>query len=123
MDGGALYDHLVARAGNHAYDGVAEIDHGDHGALEDRAARFLAWFERLFLQPPPGGDDAWTPPRLEYQFAASAPEPDGAEKVYTAEEYYTGAARLVQPRRRAPARSPRFPARRRPGSLQTRHAR
>ena len=90
MDGGALHDHLVARAGNHSYDGVAEIDHGDHGALEDREARFLAWFERLFLQPPPSGDDAWVPPRLEYQFAASAPEPDGSEKVYTAEEYYTG---------------------------------
>jgi hypothetical protein len=88
MDGGALYEHL--RAGGHSYDGVAGINPGDHAALEDREARFLAWFERLFLQPPPSGDDAWIPPRLEYQFAVSAPEPDGAEKVYVAEEYGQG---------------------------------
>ena len=77
-------------AGNHSYDGVAGIDPNDHAALEDREARFLAWFERLFLQPPPSGDDAWLPSRLEYQFAVSAPEPDGAEKVYVAEEYADG---------------------------------
>jgi hypothetical protein len=88
MDGGALLAHL-ATAGNHSYDGVADIDPGDLKALENREGRFLAWFERLLLQPP-GGDDAWVPPRLEYQFAISAPEPDGTEKVYTAEEYYTG---------------------------------
>ncbi|MGH2451359.1 MAG: hypothetical protein ACRDGE_08840 [Candidatus Limnocylindria bacterium] len=90
MDGGALYEHLVVATGNHSYDGVAGIDPADHDALEDREARFLAWVDRLFLQPPPSGDDAWIPPRLEYQFAVSAPEPDGAEKVYAAEEYYQG---------------------------------
>ena len=74
------------------------------------ATRFLAWFERLLLQPPPSGDDAWIPPRLEYQFAASAPEPDGTEKVYVADEYYQG--RLdwysldVDAGRRARRRSP-----------------
>jgi hypothetical protein len=40
------------------------------------------------MQPPPAGDNAWVPTRLEYQFAASAPEPDGTEKVYTADEFY-----------------------------------
>jgi len=90
MDGGALYEHLVAHVGNHSYDGAAGIDPGDHGALEEREASFLAWFERLFLQPPPSGDDAWIPPRLEYQFAVSAPEADGAEKVYLADEYFQG---------------------------------
>jgi hypothetical protein len=89
MDGGLLLDHL-AKSGNHSYDGIAAIDPGDYAALEEREARFLAWFDRLFLQPPTTGDDAWIPPQLEYQFAVSAPEPDGAEKVYTAEEYYTG---------------------------------
>ena len=40
----------------------------------------------------PRGDDAWVPSNLEYQFAASAPlpSPAGAEKVYTASEYYQG---------------------------------
>ena len=90
LDGGALYEHLVDATGNHSYDGIAEIDPDDHDALEDREARFLAWFARLFHQPPPSGDDAWIPPRLEYQFAVSAPAPEGAEKVYAAEEYYQG---------------------------------
>jgi hypothetical protein len=87
MDGGALYEHLLIQAGNHSYDGVAGIDPNDHPALEAREARFVAWFERLFLQPPPSGDDAWIPSQLEYHFAVSAPEPDGAEKVYVAEEF------------------------------------
>jgi hypothetical protein len=88
MDGDALYAHLIANPANHAYDGIA-VAPGDREALDDRAARFVAWFERLFLQPPPSGDDAWIPERLEYQFAASAPVPDG-EKVYVADEYYQG---------------------------------
>jgi hypothetical protein len=93
MDGGALYLHLKAGAANHAYDGVAGIAPGDQAtlaALDDRAARFVAWFERLFLQPPPAGDNAWSPPQLEYQFAASAPLPGGGEKVYVADAYYQG---------------------------------
>jgi hypothetical protein len=90
MDGASLYEHLVAAPANHAYDSVAGISPADHDALDDRAARFLAWFGRLFLQPPPSGDDAWIPPRLEYQFAVSAPEPGGTEKVYTADEYSQG---------------------------------
>ena len=90
MDGGALYLHLKASAANHAYDGVAGIAPADQAALDDRAARFVSWFERQFLQPPPSGDDAWQPPKLEYQFAASAPLPGGAEKVYAADEYYQG---------------------------------
>lgn len=90
MDGGALYLHLKASAANHAYDGVAGIAPGDQAALDNRAARFTAWFERLFLQPPPTGDNAWLPSKLEYQFAASAPLPGGTEKVYVADEYYQG---------------------------------
>lgn len=100
MDGGALYEHLTANAANHAYDGVAGIDTGDYMALDECATRFLGWIERLFLLPPPAGDDAWIPSKLEYQFAASAPvtdagtgggagEDSGAgERVYVAEEYY-----------------------------------
>jgi hypothetical protein len=89
MDGGALYQHLKASPANHAYDGVAGIAPGDQAALDIRAARFVAWFERLIVQPP-GEDDAWLPSKLEYQFAASAPLPGGGEKVYVADEYYQG---------------------------------
>ena len=89
MDGGALYAHLTADPAHHAYDGVAGIAPADQAALDDRAARFVAWFRRLLLQPP-GGDDAWVPAQLEYQFAASAPTPGGSEKVYAAGGYAQG---------------------------------
>jgi hypothetical protein len=88
MDGGALFEHLSANPANHAYDGVAGIAAADFTAIDDAASRFIAWFARLLMQPPPTGDNAWVPNRLEYQFAASAPEPGGAEKVYVADEFY-----------------------------------
>jgi hypothetical protein len=88
MDGAALYSHLTANPANHAYDGIA-VAPGDQNPLDAAAARFTTWFERQFLQPPPSGDDAWVPERLEYQFAASAPV-TGGEKVYVANEYYQG---------------------------------
>jgi len=89
MDGGLLYSHLKAAATNKAYDGVANIAHTDYPALDHCATRFVAWFERLLLQPQ-NNDDAWIPPRLTYQFAASAPLPGGTEKVYVADEYAQG---------------------------------
>ncbi|MGZ6143428.1 MAG: hypothetical protein ACXWLM_08815, partial [Myxococcales bacterium] len=90
MDGGSLYEHLVAAPGNHAYDGVAGIAESDHSAFDEAAEKFLSWFERLILQPPREGDDAWQPPRLEYGFAASTPEGEGAEKVYVGDGYSEG---------------------------------
>ena len=89
MDGGRLYLHLKENASNHAYDGIGSINTADHGAIEQREARFIAWFERLLLQPP-AGEDAWIPPHLEYQFAASAPISAGTEKVYAADAYGQG---------------------------------
>jgi hypothetical protein len=90
MDGGLLYLHLKASAGNHAYDGVAGVSSGDTDEIDHRAQKFVAWYERVLLQPP-ADDDAFVPPHLEYQFAASAPLATG-EKVYVADEY--GAGRL-----------------------------
>jgi hypothetical protein len=91
MDGGALYSYLTADPAHHAYDAVAGIAPADHAAIDAQAARFAAWFRRLLLQPA-GADDAWIPPRLEYQFGASAPlpQPPGAEKTYLATQYYQG---------------------------------
>jgi hypothetical protein len=91
MDGGVLYEHLTAAAGNHAYDGVAGIAGTDQTAIDSDATRFTAWVQRMIMQPPVSGDDAWVPGQLEYQFAASAPDGSGGERVYTAQEYYQGA--------------------------------
>ncbi len=66
MDGGALYEHLIASSANHAYDGVAGVAGADHEALDHAAERFLAWFERLILQPPAGSEDALSPSHLDY---------------------------------------------------------
>jgi hypothetical protein len=88
MDGGALYEFLQANSANHAYDGVGGVAAADHAAIDAAAARFIAWFGRLLIQPPAAGDNAWVPERLEYRFAASAPEPGNTEKVYVADEFY-----------------------------------
>lgn len=87
MDGGALYEHLQASAGNHAYDGVAGVASSDYAALDQAAERFIAWFERLIMQPPGEHEDAFSPSHLDYAFAASAPEAGGGEKVYSADAY------------------------------------
>jgi hypothetical protein len=88
MDGGALYAHLKANPANLASDGIA-VAGPDRGPINDRAKRFVEWFEREFLQPSQDSVDAWVPDRFEYQFSASAPLP-GGEKVYTADSYYQG---------------------------------
>ncbi len=90
MDGGQLLEYLLADPSHHAYDGVAGIASADQAALDDRAQRFLAWAERFLAQPSAAGDDAWVPSHLDYQFAASAPLPDGSEKVYVADDYSSG---------------------------------
>jgi hypothetical protein len=89
MDGIALFEYLTAQSTNHAYDNIPTISPGDHSALDDLANRFIASVNRT-ISTPPTEDDAWIPEHLEYQFAASAPLPDGTEKVYVAEEYYRG---------------------------------
>ncbi|GID29866.1 hypothetical protein [Paractinoplanes brasiliensis] len=86
MDGYLLYDYLRADAAHHAYDGTS-IDAADFTVVDELADRFRRWADTLFYQPPTG--DAWQPDRLEYQFAVSAPTPDG-ERVYLAEQYYQG---------------------------------
>jgi hypothetical protein len=88
MDGASLYAKLTAAPPHAASEGIALLSAGDGALLDALAPRFIAWFERLFLQPP-SGEDAWLPERLEYQFAASAPVA-GGEKVYAADEYYQG---------------------------------
>ena len=86
MDGGALYEHLVAGATNHPYDLMPVLD--DHKPdLDDAAARFVAWFRRLIEQP--SNDDAWDPNRFEYRFACAAPDGDG-EQALVAEGYAGG---------------------------------
>ena len=90
MDGGALLEYLLADVSHHAYDGVTGIAGGDQKPLDDRALKFVAWASHFVTQPPSSKDDAWRPEYLDYQFAASAPLPDGTEKVYVAENYSSG---------------------------------
>jgi hypothetical protein len=90
MDGGALYEYLLADSSHHAYDGVAGIAGVHQLPLDDRAQRFMAWAGRFLTQPSSTTDDAWVPDHLDYQFAASAPRADGSEAVYVAEDYASG---------------------------------
>jgi hypothetical protein len=88
MDGGAFYEYLVADASHNSWDGVVGVDPAHHLLLQNRTTRFLDWAKRWLAQP--DADSAWVPERLEYQFATSAPMPGGTEKVYVADEYYSG---------------------------------
>ncbi len=88
MDGAALYAYLTADSSHHAYDGIG-VSPGDTGPIDLKAASFVAWFGRQFLQPAAGSNDAWEPSQLEYQFRASAPV-NGGEKIYSADTYYQG---------------------------------
>jgi hypothetical protein len=95
MDGGALLDYLTSDASHQPCDGVAGIAPAHVPLVNGRAEKFLAWAGRfLYLpavpEPPATTDSAWIPERLEYQFAVSAPMADGTEKVYVADEYYSG---------------------------------
>jgi hypothetical protein len=90
MDGGALFEYLLADSSHHAYDGIAGIPGAHHLPLDDRARRFMAWADRFLTQPSSPTDDAWVPDHLDYQFAASAPRTDGSEAVYVAEDYGSG---------------------------------
>lgn len=89
MDGRALYEHLTDAPGNHAHDLVALADPTNAPAVEAAEAEFVAWFQSLFYQPREGVGDAWLPERLEYAFAASAPQA-GEEKHLVADEYFHG---------------------------------
>ncbi len=84
MDGYALYTHL--KEGNTASEGTTRAGDTDLDAVGDK---FTAWFANFFLQPEDENDNAWLPPRLEYQFAVSAPDENG-EKVMVGDEYYQG---------------------------------
>lgn len=84
MNGAALYLHLLG--GGQAWDGLAGVA-GREAQIDAAATRFRAWFEKLIAQP--GESNAWSPERLEYQFACSAPSANG-EKVFISEEYTQG---------------------------------
>lgn len=89
MDGFALYAHLKADPTNHAHDGIVLADATLTGAIEAHEATFVAWFERLYLQPQDPDNNAWRPDRLEYAFECSAPK-NGAQKHLVADEYFHG---------------------------------
>lgn len=86
MDGYLFYRHVAA--GNKASAGLnapsATLD-----AIDDRAAEFLAWFDRQYVLPGGEDADAWAPERLEYAFSVSSPAGTG-EKVFATEEYFHG---------------------------------
>ena len=89
MDGGALYEHLTADVGNHAHDQIALANAGSDTAIEVAEAEFLEWFRTLFYQPAGNFGNAWLPERLEYAFAATAPDGE-AEKHLIADGYHHG---------------------------------
>lgn len=89
MDGGALLTRLRRSSSNRASDDIDVASPADAAALDAAGDRFVAWAARVFCEPPASGEDSWTPERMEYRFACSAPSSDG-EQVYAAAEYHGG---------------------------------
>jgi len=85
MDGAALYFYLQDPT-HHAYDNIGVPD-PQKPDVDAAAAKFVTWFEELFVQPN-GAGDAWLPSQLEYQFSLDTTGAPG--KVLRAEEYYHG---------------------------------
>jgi hypothetical protein len=83
MDGYRFYRHL--KEGRDATAGVGAVG-SDVTTIQALAAKFVAWFESLYLQPG-REDDAWQPPFLEYQFSLAASD---ADMRYRADEYHQG---------------------------------
>ncbi len=88
MDGAKLYFYLKSDVTRHAYDDI-NLPSDKMDDIDSIAAKFVAWYEKLFYQPANETNDAWEPQQLEYQFGVSAPK-EGKEKVLLAEEYYHG---------------------------------
>jgi len=91
MDGAALYFYLKGDPPRRAHDGIASVLDADKELIDALAAKFIAWFERLYYQPIES--DAWDATRLEYSFSCSVPENTGdpadiSEKVLIVDEYY-----------------------------------
>jgi hypothetical protein len=91
MDGFKLY-RFLKEAPNHQAGDQIQIADGHQQPLGDLGRRFVAWFERLYLQPQIQATEqvpreAWLADRLEYQFACSAPSETG-ELVLVAEQYH-----------------------------------
>jgi hypothetical protein len=87
MDGIALLEYLGDPA-HKAHDGVGAAL-PDEPKLAALAGKLRDWFRSLIVQPGSPEQEAWLPPRLEYQFGCSATDP-GGEQVLRAEEYYQG---------------------------------
>src|SRR5262245_61688666 len=89
-DGRRLIDAIEKGAFDAFVD--AALDAGVRQAIKDLGQNFKRWFYRVYSQPETKSDDAWTPPYLEYQFAASAPADTSEAKRTTlvAEQYHQG---------------------------------
>ncbi len=88
MDGGALYEYLIAGSGRHAYDGIAVLN-GHKDALDQAAERFVRWMDRIIMRSDGESNPAWQPQRLEYRFRCDA-RTETTVKAYVAEEYFNG---------------------------------
>lgn len=90
VDGAELYRYLKEDPGHLASDGIATLTAAEKQAADTEGQNFVAWFEKLYLQPQAEQGDAWQPERLEYQFSCAVPDGGDGEKVLSAEEYYQG---------------------------------
>ena len=113
-----VVDNGSADSTRHAYDGVAVLE-SDKSAIDDEADKFLRWVRRTFSLPEAVENPAWHPQRLEYRFSCSA-HFGTEERIFAADEYYSGTADWASVDRSANTPSLGVPADGGPSSAVTR---
>jgi hypothetical protein len=86
LDGEKIYNDI----GSGSFDTKAAIDPLDLAAMTQVKNKFKAYYERLFLQPSGGEDNAWHPQQLDYQFSVATPNEANSQIVLGANQYYQG---------------------------------
>jgi len=84
MDGTNWYERIKGTTAPRSFAALVPEVAGATNALDPLCDKYLAWYERLILQPA-ATEDAWQPDRLEYGFDLAA-----AGSAFKAKEYYHG---------------------------------
>ncbi len=84
IDGWALYRAI--KAGHSA----SSFLNAPNAAVDAIGQQFFDWFNRRYSQPVDTSQGAWSPQRMEYRFATSAPQPAAPPAILHADEYFHG---------------------------------
>jgi hypothetical protein len=90
LDASVLLAEVTSGAHDTRVDGFPGLSAADRARLKQAGRDLRTWFLAQFSQPASGGDDAWNPRFLEYQFAVATESADRGQTVLVADQYPGG---------------------------------